>query len=696
MATITAAAGGGNWNVGGSWVGGIAPGSGDDALLTGTSGNITIPTATTVACRSLDCTGYTGVFTFASTTAILNVGDASGGACKFVAGMTLTLTGTGTITFLATTASTTYALTSGTKTLPNVTVQVGSSTTIQLADALTLAATASLTFTSGILDTNGKTVTTSATVQLSGSTARTLTLGGSAINSSGTGGWNATTTTNLTVSTNTATLTLSGAAASFASGGINWNGLTLILSGSGIQQITGANTFAALTRTGTAAINDALTLTADQTVTGALTLTGNAAANRLWVQSSVVGTPRTITCNGTVTATRTDFEDITGAGSASWNLAAATGGSGDTGGNSGITFTTPVSATGILAGNFSATATWSTGLVPLPQDTVVLDASAPAGTYTMDMARFPAINAAGFTRTLSLPISVAQRYIFGSLTLASGMTFTATGNLTFAGRGSHTLTMAGKAFTTAAGRSVTFGRLNGTYTLADNADFGSGSGNGLITAGGVTFDAATFNVSAEIFNHGTSTINMGTGIWTAGTASGVPVWAAVAGTTVNASTSTILISTTSTSSRIFAGGGKTYGTLTYTVAGSTGSLSIAGSNTFATINFSDVTNARTLFFTAATTTTITGSFNVQGTAAKLMTIGSSTAANHTLSMVSGAVTCNFLSISRSQAGGGAAWYATSSTDGGNNTGWIFTPVGHGAPPRVIGTPIPAAIRAANW
>jgi hypothetical protein len=57
----------------------------------------------------------------------------------------------------------------------------------------------------------------------------------------------------------------------------------------------------------------------------------------------------------------------------------------------------------------------------------------------------------------------------------------------------------------------------------------------------------------------------------------------------------------------------------------------------------------------------------------LVTIGSVTAASHTLSKSSGYVSVGYLSISRSTATGGAVWYAgTTSTDGGNNLGWLFT------------------------
>ena len=53
MATRTAAAGGGNWTAGATWVGGVAPTAADDAVLDATSGNVTIDSG--AVCRSLDC-----------------------------------------------------------------------------------------------------------------------------------------------------------------------------------------------------------------------------------------------------------------------------------------------------------------------------------------------------------------------------------------------------------------------------------------------------------------------------------------------------------------------------------------------------------------------------------------------------------------------------------------------------------------
>lgn len=159
------------------------------------------------------------------------------------------------------------------------------------------------------------------------------------------------------------------------------------------------------------------------------------------------------------------------------------------------------------------------------------------------------------------------------------------------------------------------------------------------------------------------------------TGTNTTVWDATTVTNLTSSlaSSSIIIGVADSNTRTFKGGGLTYGNLSYILGGSTGELDITGSNTFSTINFSDGSNARSLKFTAGTTTTITNQFNIYGSSGKLITIDSLTGAAHTLSKSSGIVACDYLSLTNSQAGGGATWYAGShSVDNGGNTGWIFT------------------------
>jgi hypothetical protein len=138
--------------------------------------------------------------------------------------------------------------------------------------------------------------------------------------------------------------------------------------------------------------------------------------------------------------------------------------------------------------------------------------------------------------------------------------------------------------------------------------------------------------------------------------------------TTTAGTGTGKISMTGATAKTFVGGGSTYNcTLSNDGAGA---LTVTGSNTFTTI--ANGVQPTTFTFTAGTTTTVTN-WNVSGTSGNLVTIGSATAASHTLSKASGIVVSNYLSISRSTATGGATWYAqTTSVDGGNNSGWLFT------------------------
>lgn len=65
MAVKTVASGGGNFNVGSTWVGGVAPVNGDNIVVDASSGNLTL-TANTVSLIGADFTGYTGTLQLSS------------------------------------------------------------------------------------------------------------------------------------------------------------------------------------------------------------------------------------------------------------------------------------------------------------------------------------------------------------------------------------------------------------------------------------------------------------------------------------------------------------------------------------------------------------------------------------------------------------------------------------------------------
>lgn len=324
--------------------------------------------------------------------------------------------------------------------------------------------------------------------------------------------------------------------------------------------------------------------------------------------------------------------------------------------------------------------------VPIASDDVSLDANSGANTVTIATTAGVgrSLDCTGFTGSLvhgsgiSLVIGDASG---GAFKFVPGMTYTPSGSASAGIQFKSSSTNGGVGWPiTTAGKSMGVNgsilRFNssGKYVFQDAFSCAAGcsvqvtggevdTNNQAVTVGLMTATGA----ATRVLTLGTSTITfLNTPAQSLWTVSG-------SGVTVNAASATFVFGSNSANTRVFDGFGQTYGTLTYNRSGSTGGMDITGSNTFGTINFSDVTNARTLRFVAATTNTITSAFNVNGTAGKLMTIGSTTAATHTLSKASGQVSCDYLSISNSIATGGAAWYAgANSVDGGGNTGWIFT------------------------
>jgi hypothetical protein len=613
MANIVFNTSNGNANVGGSWVGGTAPGTGDTAVFTATSGNCTLPASTTVTWGGCDFSGlgassYSGVFTFAATTSILTIGGASLGVLTLVPGMTLTLSAIGQVNMVASTASTTYQITTAGLTMPNININAGASTTIQHADNVT-ATGATITFTTGIHDWNSKTIT-AAVYAGSGSATRSVLPGSGAMTLTSTGtAWSWATVTGLTVNANTATVTCSGAGATFSSGSVNWNGLTPVFTGSGTKTFTVTTpTFGAVTVTGSANKTDIFSISGNFTTTGAFTVTGNSLINRPLVQSSVVGTARTISA-ASVSLTNCDLEDISCSGAAApWSGTSV----GDALGNTNLNPTAPVTRYGVAAGNGSSTATWSTtsggaggASVPLPQDTMILDGNSGAGTYTMDMPRLGvSLACTGFTRTLAC--TSTANTLFGSLTLASGMTFTQNQAFTLAGRsGTATINLAG--LSPGIGGQWTINGPGGVYTL--QAALTSLS---TLTIANGTYADAGFTTTTTIFltTTGTHSLNM-TGNLVLTSTAAVTVFSVANGTlTAISLPPTITVSVASTSSRTFVGSGQTYGTLTYTVANSPGPLAI--SNNGGTIGTLNIGSGRVWTNTSSTTCTIN---NVVTTAA---------------------------------------------------------------------------------
>lgn len=234
--------------------------------------------------------------------------------------------------------------------------------------------------------------------------------------------------------------------------------------------------------------------------------------------------------------------------------------------------------------------------------------------------------------------------------------------------GTHTaLTIAPQLSTTSI---INYGATFGGLTL-NVANINIQLSENLLLAGILTLTQGTltmgeFNVTSGTFaSTGTATraiLGIGTNTYTL-TGAGATAFSNASGTGLTMSGFTI--SMTSATAKTFAGGGGSFPTLNQ---GGAGALTITGTNTF--YNITNTVQPASVTFTAATTTTFKY-FSLSGTAGNLITIGSATGANHTLSMSSGVANTQYMSISRSTATGGAGWIAATSTNGGTNAGWVF-------------------------
>lgn len=417
-----------------------------------------------------------------------------------------------------------------------------------------------------------------------------------------------------------------------------------------------------------------LVLSSDITVTNDLTLDSNStdARYRLYVYSDTVGTARTITVGGTVSASYVDFEDITGAGAASWDISAATGGSGDCGGNSGITFTT--AATSYMVGSgtrdfynapwaSSSGGTAGTGRVPLPQDTGALDANTGTGSIYQSLYRAPSMDFSGFTGTLVPSASIS---VYGSITLSSGMTLgTNTNTWTFKGRGSHTLTSAGKTWA----KSLIVDAYGGTLTLGDDLELNNGR---QLTVTRGTFDANDFDVTTVLFNSSNSntrTIRMGSGTWEITGTTDTYLWTTsnTTGLTFDAETSTLMFSGAVSGDRYFQTGGLTFHDV---VNATTGASGVIFRDSFTANSITVSPGATQRCFAGHTVTATT--WVLTGTSGSPITIASNTTSAFTIAKAGGGtVVADYATISYSTASPASTFSATNSTDGGNNTNWTF-------------------------
>lgn len=610
-----------NWSLTSGGAGGAGhPTAGDTAVFDSNSGAGAVVTcAATAACGTLTCdastAGSVGSFTGTLTSSTITFAGAMG-SFFLSAGMTFSVTtinvnvGTGTLNIK----------TAG-KTLNGFAMAAGAtSATAVFQDAFTCSGTVNLL--AGVLNTNGQTCSWGS-FTTSGAVARTLTMGSSAITVSG--AWTVAVVTGLTVTANTATLTTSSTSA-FGTATFNWNGLSVVVTGTGTVNclLTGVTvTVANFTYApGSALTTNVLILAAASlTCTGTFTATGSAAPNRVLIQSSVVGTARTITAATVTISTGVDFQDITGAGAGSWNLTTPL--SGDCGGNSGITFAAGATQFWVgNGGNWHDTTKWasssggvaSSGRVPLPQDNVSVDANSITIATQTIAATCPRLGrSVDFTgirvgATFQLcPTGVSTNTNYGSWTFGTGMLctiVTGSGTHVLAGRGSFTITSAGVAWPFTA--NTTINAPGGTYVPVDHLLRLFTSSNNLTISSG-TLDNSVNNQSVD----GNVTVSSGASILMgSGTFTFYITMAFQPGSTVTCGTSTMVCVANryGVDAVTFTGGGHTFHGLQITNPGIVLTLSGATNNSFDSI--SCVPSSK-LVFASSTTTTITAAAGLQ-------------------------------------------------------------------------------------
>jgi hypothetical protein len=539
------------------------------------------------------------------------------GDWKFGTGVTSSST-TGTITFAK----------RGTQTITSNGITFGCPVTIdaitgivQLADALSLGSTRTLTLTSGTFDAVSYNVTTGLFSQNT-NIGTILKMGSGTWTLSGTGSvWNYQTTAPPTAFyKGTANIVLSDTSASartFVGGGLSYNKLT-IGGATGISTLTisGNNQFTELASTKTVAHTIALGTTT-QTF-GKWTITGT------------LGNVVTLTGTGTshiLAGACTSGIDYLAMGSI--GFAATSPGEFYAGANSTATAAVaPVYLTAKPAdstrywvggtGNWSDTARWSTGSggasgasVPRSHDDVVFDSLSNATAYTATVnavtggIRCKALTIAGpASGNVTLAGSTAIVGIHGNVTLpATGLTRTYTGAITLSGSTSGlTLTTNGVVLAS----SIDVNGVSSEWALGSAIDIG----NSTITIINGLFDFDTYNFTASSIssnNAHSRTLDFGSG--TVALSASTPI---NFGTTeTNAANLTVTAGTAqincSASSPTFSGNGKIFYNVAFTST-SAGTVTINGANSFNNLSFTGITSAGLKVISVTANQTITGTF----------------------------------------------------------------------------------------
>ena len=615
---------GGNWS-GNNWAassgGAVSTDNFPLAQDTAVIENTGLNTSATVTLDS--AVPYTGAVTMSTRTNAMTLSTAANFAVygNWTNGSGTTITSSGALTF---SGRNTQTIASAGKNFSGGITVDSYTGSVELDGNLNISINA-LTVTNGTFDTKNFNVA-AGSLSSSNSNVRTITLGASTVTLSGAStALTFATATNLTFNCGTSTInsTQSGTQLFTVGANLTFYNISSSSTGAGALQFNGTAPTITINSLTVSAITAAglrfCILSHNLTVTNTLNVSGATAIRRVFLQSDILGTTRTLTV-GTLSATDCDFRDITIAGTAAGSSPTRAG---NCGGNSGITFPAAKTVYWNLAGtqNWSATGwapssggTPDINQFPLAQDTAVFDNTGSAGTVAVQAAwNIGTLNMSARTSACTIDWSNGGPFIHGNVLLGSGVTPGTIGVSTFAGRGTQTITSAGNTWSGA----ITVDCVTGTVQLADALTLIAAR---TLTLTSGTFDAVSYNVTTGLVSLGSTilqTLKMGSGTWTlSGTGN---VWLVNNTTNFNfyKGTANIVLSDTSTTARTFVGAGLSYNKLT--IGGTTGT-----STTTITQNnqFTELASTKTVAHTIAlgTTTQTFGKWTVTGTAGNVVTL----------------------------------------------------------------------------
>lgn len=311
------------WSTAGNWSLGHKPAAGEDVTMGDVSDQNCTLDENTANLNSLDMNGYSGTLETGATPYFIIVKPASGTVTVRLGG-TVNLAGGGNAGIaLAPATGATINFYQNSATFSAGDLQVGSTTggtfngTVYFLDNVSIASIRQVNFVIGTLHTDGASDNSGLThswglFSSSNTSTRAFNLGNSTINMTGASvaAWECGNYTALTVTAGTSTINLTGTAASFNGGTTKtYNNVNFTASGS---TALGSCIIVNLHVTGTNVKTDRFRISGNPTVTGEFHVEGNSITNRLLVNSSTLGTARTLTLSGaTITTNNIDVGDIT-------------------------------------------------------------------------------------------------------------------------------------------------------------------------------------------------------------------------------------------------------------------------------------------------------------------------------------------------------------------------------------------------